>query len=106
MLVTPTDRWINSIAVPNNGVIQKPRNKKQANVSDYVGQWLIDGGYAIGDRVPTVGQPKQPDDDDVSIPDVVTPPPAVIPIADEPIQVAQTKPKKAALKPFVLEQNS
>lgn len=101
MLVTPTDRWINPIAIPNNGVVYRPRNKKQANVSDYIGRWLIDGGFAIGERVTTVDQPKQPEIP--SVPEVVPPP--VIPIADEPIQVEQIKPKKAS-KPFVLEQNS
>lgn len=90
MLVSPTDRWINSIAVPNNGVVQRPRNKKQANVSDYVGRWLIDGGFAIGERVSTVDRPKRPEI--VPIPEVVTPP--------------ATIPKKAASKPFVLEKNS
>lgn len=91
MLVSPTDRWINSIAIPNNGVVQRPRNKKQANVSDYVGRWLIDGGFAIGERVSTVDQPKQREI--APIPEVVIPPPA-------------TTPKKAASKPFVLEKNS
>lgn len=90
MLVSPTDRWINSIAIPNNGVVQKPRNKKQVNVSDYVGWWLIDGGFAIGEQVSTVDQLKQPES--APIPEVVTP--------------LATIPKKAASKPFVLEKNS
>lgn len=90
MLVSPTDRWINSIAIPNNGVVQRPRNKRQANVSDYVGRWLIDGGFAIGERVSVIDQPKQREI--APIPEVVTPPAIVS--------------KKAASKPFVLEKNS
>jgi len=46
MLVQPTDKWINSIAVPNCGIVRKPFNSKFADVSDDVGNWLVEAGFA------------------------------------------------------------
>lgn len=47
MLVKPTNKWINSIAVPNCGIIRKPFNSEFADVSEDVGQWLIEAGFAV-----------------------------------------------------------
>jgi hypothetical protein len=51
MLVQPTSKWLSSIAVPNCGIISKPRNSETANVSEAVGQWLIESGFAVASEV-------------------------------------------------------
>lgn len=61
MLVQPTDRWLSSIAVPNCGIISKPRNSETANVSEAVGQWLIETGFAVASKESSlVEQPNTP----------------------------------------------
>jgi hypothetical protein len=50
MIVQPTDKWINSIAVPNCGIIRKPFNSDVADVSDAVGNWLIEAGFAVAKK--------------------------------------------------------
>lgn len=47
MIVQPTDKWINSIAVPNCGIVRKPFNSRFADVSEAVGKWLIESGFAV-----------------------------------------------------------
>lgn len=47
MLVRPTGKWINSIVVPNCGIIRKPFNSEFADVSDSAGKWLMESGFAM-----------------------------------------------------------
>jgi len=53
MRVQPTDKWINSIAVPNCGIIRKPFNSEVADVPDDVGEWLIEAGFAVPIEAPS-----------------------------------------------------
>ena len=50
MIVQPTDKWINSIAVPNCGIIRKPFNSDIADVPDAVGKWLVEAGFAVAKK--------------------------------------------------------
>jgi len=52
MLVQPTGKWINSIAVPNCGIIRKPFNSEVVNIPNDVGTWLIEAGFAVGIEEP------------------------------------------------------
>lgn len=58
MIVQPTDKWLNSIAVPNCGIIRKPFNSDAADVSDAVGNWLIDAGFAVAKNEGAIEQPQ------------------------------------------------
>ena len=57
MLVQPTDKWINSIAVPNCGIVRKPFNSEFADVSDDVGKWLIEAGFALAAKEGAIEPP-------------------------------------------------
>lgn len=59
MLVQPTDKWINPIAVPNSGIIRKPFNSDVANVPDAVGNWLIEAGFAVVKKEDAAIEPLQ-----------------------------------------------
>ena len=59
MLVRPTDKWLSSIAVPNCGIISKPRHSEMANVSETVGRWLIEVGFAVAGEESSLDE--QPD---------------------------------------------
>lgn len=60
MIVRPTDKWISSIAVPNCGIIRKPFNSDVADVSDNVGNWLIEAGFAVAQKeFAAIEQPRE-----------------------------------------------
>lgn len=60
MIVQPTDKWLNSIAVPNCGIIRKPFNSDVADVPDIVGRWLVEAGFAVVKKEEVaIEQPKE-----------------------------------------------
>lgn len=82
MIVQPTDKWLNSIAVPNCGIIRKPFNSDAADVPDIVGRWLIEAGFAVAKKEEVAIEP----------PEAVIVEPLSIP--EKPIE--PFKPKKAS----------
>ncbi len=93
MIIQPTAKWINPIAIPTYGVFRRSRNQGTIDVIDPVGTWLIENGYAVDKKSSVTPKPAIP---------IPTPTPAPVPVpVSEPV-----KPKKTPTKPFVLEKDS
>lgn len=58
MIVKPTDKWLYSIAVPNCGIVRRPFTSDVADVSDTVGKWLIEAGFAVAKKEGAIEQPQ------------------------------------------------
>lgn len=82
MLIQPTDKWINSIAVPNCGIIRKPFNSDSTDVPDAVGDWLIEAGFAVAKKEEVAIEQPQPQITELAL------------VPEKPIE--PFKPKKAS----------
>ena len=96
MLVRPTDKWINSVVVPDLGIVSRPRAGTTAEVSDATGDWLIEAGFATDANI---SENPAKESEQLSPPDrpPTDVPPTNLPPADPPVS-EPIKPKKLGSK--------